>query len=227
MLLFMQFSIAVLSKKAVKEALKGNWKAAIQLNTEILERNPKDLDAKVRLGRAYIQIKEFEKAKKIFKDVLKEDPINAVAQKNLEMAKNRRAESSNGVEIKTKALLKEPGTTTEVTFNTFGKFKSLIPGENIILKTKKKSIDVYKENGKRIMIGSIEDKNIVQKLNHAEDKEMAITAHFIREKDKRATIIIKCSEPIFKADRQDIRPYIHSGAIDEPELETGEAGEEQ
>ncbi|GIW69706.1 MAG: hypothetical protein KatS3mg101_0453 [Patescibacteria group bacterium] len=71
----MQLSLAILSKKAIEAALAHDWQKAIELNTQILEKYPNNLETKIRLGRALIQVKQFEKAKKIFKEVLAVDPI--------------------------------------------------------------------------------------------------------------------------------------------------------
>ncbi len=100
-----------MARKAVKSALNGNWKEAIELNKSILEKNPSDLDAKIRLGRSFLQLGNYTEAKNCFKEVLALDPINQVALKNYEMAKNKKVENNNMGSKK--SLIKEPGTTFE------------------------------------------------------------------------------------------------------------------
>lgn len=222
-LVLMNFSLSLVSKRAVDAALKCNWKEAIQLNNQILESYPKNLDAKIRLGRAYIQTKDFNKAKKIFKEVLSADPINPIALKNLEFAKNKKVEKNGNGYLKTKSLLKEPGTTQEAKVvlksnkSITGMFSA---GEELFIKIKKKSVDVYKENkGKKSLVGSIDADDIIRRLNCAINKKSIITSTYTRAKDKDIFILIKSSVPVFKADKVDIRPYLKKGAIEEPELE--------
>lgn len=83
----MQINLPVLEKQAIKAALSENWKLAIELNKKILESTPNNLNSKIRLGRAYLANKDFTKATKMFKEVLKADPINPIALKNIELAK--------------------------------------------------------------------------------------------------------------------------------------------
>jgi tetratricopeptide (TPR) repeat protein len=222
----MHLSLALLSKKAIDAALKANWHEAVLLNEQILEKNPVNIDAKIRLGRAFIQTRKFEKAKKLFKEVLKVDPINPVALKNLDLAKKCKAETKGQVQIDTRSLLKEPGTTCESCFEIVAKgmtSKDFVSGEYVFLKIKKKSIEVCKcKNDRKIKVGEITDKEMVQKMNNALERNSRISAGFLKGKDKQVTILIKSSIPVFKAEKQDIRPYLKKGSLEEPELEIEE-----
>lgn len=225
----MQITLSTLAKRAVEAALKSNWDLAIEVNQQIVDKNPTDMDARMRLGRAYVQTKQPDKAKKIFKDILKEDPINPVAIKNLEIVNKGRIDHKMPIKIDTRSLLKEPGTTTETTLTIVVKgitSNDFAPSENLLFRIKKKSIDVYKmRKDADLLIGTLENVDIVQKLNIANDKGAEINAAYIRGKDKDIVLTIKSSEPVFKAERQDIRPYIKKGGLDEPELETEEVEE--
>ena len=83
----MQQSLSALEKKAIKLALCENWAEAIATNKELLDLDPTNLQAKIRLGRAYLLSKDFRNASKMFKAVLEQDPINQIAKKNYELAK--------------------------------------------------------------------------------------------------------------------------------------------
>lgn len=226
MLVRMHLSLAILSKKAIDAALKAQWAEAVDLNTLILDKNPDNLDAKIRLGRALIQTRRFERAKKIFKEVLKIDPINSVALKNYELAKKCRTEVKGQVQIDTRSLLKEPGTTSEATFEISAKgmtAKDFISGEYIFLKVKKKALEVQKQKDcKKVTVGFINDKDIVQKINIATERNGRIIAGFLKGTDKHITILIKSSIPVFRAEKQDIRPYFKKGSFEEPEIEVEE-----
>ena len=218
-----------MTKKAIDAALKSRWKKAAEINTQILKEYPDNLDTKIRLGRALVQTKKFSKAKRVFKEILKEDPINSIAKRNLELAKEERTEKTNGSGLKTKALLKEPGTTQETRLDNLANritADRLDPGEELTLKIKKKSIDVYRRiRGKKSLIGIVQNEYVVKRVNAACEKKGKSYATFTRGRDKEIYILIKCDLPIFKADKIDVRPYLKKGAIDEPEIEVEEESE--
>ncbi len=224
MLSLMSLSLAVLTKKAVEASLKQNWDEAIKLNSEILKIYPNNIDAKIRLGRCYLQIKDFTKAKKLFKEVLAVDPINSLALKNLELAKNKKTESNGeSTLVSTKSLLKEPGTTyeTEVPITAKGlKEEDFISGEELEFKVRKDDIEVYKnKKNHKILIGTIKNDYVVQKVKCVLDKGAKAKITFIRWKEKELVVLIKTSIPVFKPDKVEIRPYLRKGTIEEPELE--------
>ena len=227
----MQFSLSVMTKKAIDAALKSNWKKAIEINSQILNQYPNNLDTKIRLGRALIQTKKFSRAKKIFKEVLKEDPINSIAKKNLDLAKDGKVERTSGSGLKTKALLKEPGTTQEIKLDILaGRITAdkLDPGEDLSIKIKKKSIDVYRNlKGNKSLIGTIENDYVVKRVNVACNKKGKLNATFTRGREKEIYILIKCGLPIFKADKIDVRPYLKKGTIEEPEIEMEDSPEDE
>jgi len=220
----MSLSLAVLTKKAIEASIKQKWDEATTLNSDILKIYPNNIDAKIRLGRCYLQTKEFAKAKKIFKEVLEKDPINSLALKNLELAKNQKSEyNGNSANLSTKSLLKEPGTTCEATVEIKSKGikqEDFISGEDLPLKSKKKEIEVYKnKKGKKILIGTIENDYIVQRVACALERGATVKITFTRWKEKEIMVLIKTSVPVFKPDKVEIRPYLRKGTIEEPEME--------
>lgn len=218
----MSSSLAVLTKKAIEASLQQNWKQAVSLNTEILKVYPNNVDTKIRLGRCYLQTRDFTKAKKIFKEVLKTDPINSLALKNLELAKNQKVECNGNGNLKTKSLLKEPGTTCEakMLIKKGIKGEDFTPGESFPISIKGKSLEVYRyKKNKKIPIGTIEDVYITQKVKSALEKGKSVSVNFIKAKEKEIWVLIKTSVPIFKPDKIEIRPYLKKGTVDEPELE--------
>lgn len=225
----MQLSLAILSKKAIEAALSHEWEKAIELNTQILEKYPVNLETKIRLGRALIQVKQFEKAKKIFREVLAVDPINSVALKNLEIAKSKKVDPKHENGINSNHLLKEPGTTTEYTavINAKGVTgRDFTIGECLKFKVKKKGVEVYKcKKDKEILVSTIGDTDLVTRMNKAESLGAGISGYVIKSVDKSLTMIIKSSVPVFRGEKQDIRPYIKKG-LDDIDLEDEEVEEE-
>ncbi len=225
----MQTSLAVLNKKAIDAALKANWKEAVELNSQILGKDPKNIDAKIRLGRAYIQTADFLRAKKMFKEVLQIDPINTVAQKNYKLASEKKIEKKRFSPIDPKSLLKEPGTTLEVQLVIEARrlgADDFMPGENLLLKIEKRSAVVLRQKkDEKELLGYILTDDVVKKLNNARDLGAQLSVSFVGGKDKNVKILVKSSLPVFNAERQEIKPYIKKGSIDEPELELPELEE--
>lgn len=208
-----------LEKQAIRLALSQNWEEAITINKDLLDKVPTDIKAKIRLGTCYLQLKRFSEAEKVFKEVLKQDPINSIAKKNIDLAKakkvlNIKANGGNG-----KSLIKEPGTSieTEVTITAKGITSNAFShGDSFDLKYKRDKTILYSDN---IEIATIEDKVISKKLASRNKVEMRCQALFVRGDGKKIKVLIRCSEPIFKGDKQDVKPYLKKGSIETPEME--------
>lgn len=71
------------SKQAITLAMQGRWREAVAANQEIIASFPHDVDAYNRLGRAYIELGEFEQAREAYQRAMEFDPYNVIAQKNL------------------------------------------------------------------------------------------------------------------------------------------------
>lgn len=212
-----QQSPVAMQNKAVKAALAGNWEEAVELNSQIIDLKPNDIKAKIRLGRAYLQLKEFSKAKKLFNEVLEADPINQVAKKNLELAKKNKTDNKTP-NSNAKNLIKEPGTTAKVSMETTARgvtADNFSPGEEFDLKVLKTKIKVLSKDKE---LGEI-NSDLAKKLNSAAKKHAKISAHFSGGEGKAIDIIIKSSVPVFKSEKQEVKPYIRKGTIEEPELE--------
>ena len=71
------------SKEAITLAMQGRWREAVTLNKELLERFPNDVDAYNRLGRANMELGEYNLAREAYQKTIEIDPYNSIAQKNL------------------------------------------------------------------------------------------------------------------------------------------------
>lgn len=70
------------TKEAIQLAIESRWQEATVTNKNILDLFPNDVDALNRLGRAQMELGEYEKAKEAYAKALKQDPKNQIAQKN-------------------------------------------------------------------------------------------------------------------------------------------------
>lgn len=224
----MKSSLNVLDRKAVKAALEQNWDHAVELNTEIIKLNPVDLNAKIRLGKAYLHLGLFAKAKKLFREILDLDPLNQIAKKNYELAKTNKAGKEN--HSKTQIIVKEPGTTGEASFTiTEPKITSnnFTKGDELEIKVLKKSVQVYAVlRDKKIHLGDLED-TITEKLNAAKDKGAELSAVFVSGTGKSVKVLLKSSIPIFRGQKQEVKPYVKQTGFDESDDEEDGNNEER
>lgn len=208
-----------LEKKAIAAALNNEWKHAIELNHKLLELNPNNNNkAKVRLGRAYLQTRKFKEAEKFFRQVLKTDPGNTIAKKNMELAKAERVDRNNH-QTNPKELIKEPGTTAIAIVELTAKnllAEDFLPREELGMKVNKASVNILRK-GK--VIAKVITPDLVKRLNGAKSKRAHTTVEFYNGKNNVIRIMFKSDIPVFKAERQELKPYMKRGAIDEPEVE--------
>lgn len=71
------------SRQAVALAMQGRWREAIAVNESLIENFPHDVDAYNRLGKAYMGLGDYARAKEIYRRAVEIDPYNAIARKNL------------------------------------------------------------------------------------------------------------------------------------------------
>ena len=71
------------SKEAIDLAMQAKWQDAVAVNEEIIQSFPEDVEAYNRLGRAYMELGKFSKAKEAYHKTVKIEPYNAIANRNL------------------------------------------------------------------------------------------------------------------------------------------------
>jgi tetratricopeptide (TPR) repeat protein len=211
-----------LEKQAVKAAVSSDWNLAREINLQILELEPKDIDAKVRLGKAYLELRDYTKAKKCLKEVLAIDPINTVAQKNLQLAKEEKHSpaTQNGF----RSLIKEPATYVEVhaeiTAKGFTAAKISV-GAIFALKVLVNQTKVlYDYKDQTVELAIVVDEKIQKRLKVGKEHGAVLTGTYVKGSDKNITLLINSSLPIFDGERQELKPYTKRDFMDsdnEPE----------
>ncbi len=71
------------SKEAIDLAMQARWQEAVDVNKEIIESFPEDVDACNRLGRAYMELGQYALAREAYSCTVQQDPYNAIAARNL------------------------------------------------------------------------------------------------------------------------------------------------
>ena len=107
-----------LTNQAIQTALQGNWQNAIDINKTLIKENPLDIDALNRLALAYSIVGKQKEAKSIYQKVLRIDPLNPIALRNLKKLKDKKLTlPKNGQDFATlinNKFLEEPGRTKMV-----------------------------------------------------------------------------------------------------------------
>jgi hypothetical protein len=71
------------SKEAIDMAMQARWQEAVDINSEILAVFPDDVDTNNRLGRAYMELGQYELSREAYQRAAELDPYNAIASRNL------------------------------------------------------------------------------------------------------------------------------------------------
>ncbi|HZQ29963.1 MAG TPA: hypothetical protein VFA93_02710 [Patescibacteria group bacterium] len=151
-----------LRDKAIQTALTGDWKEAISTNKELLDDNPEDIDALNRLALAFTILGKTTSAKTTYQKVLKVDPLNPIALRNLKNLKTSKIPAKNlnysqGIQINNQ-FIEETGKTKVVELLNLAQaniIQSLRTGELVNLSIKRSRIFVLK--GEKQYIGVLPD----------------------------------------------------------------------
>jgi tetratricopeptide (TPR) repeat protein len=146
--------------QAIRAALNQNWSKAIEINKKILKDTPKNIAALNRLGRAFWEAGQIEKANKTYKKVIKIDLFNPIANKNLKRL--TQAKKGVGKNLKNdfthsgKVFLEEPGKTKLVRLtrlNSPNVLSELDSGDPVFFLVKKRFVSILDTN--KNYLGSI------------------------------------------------------------------------
>lgn len=156
-----------LSSLATSVALKGDWEAAIRLNKEIVRSDQKDIDALNRLGHAYTEVGLIPEAMRAYRKVLKIDPYNGIATKNLKRLKAikgkakkqpRRLRPNGTSPLLENLFLEVPGKTITVNLVDLAEPKVLVIvncADRLQLRPKKHQITITTDDG--VYLGKLPD----------------------------------------------------------------------
>jgi len=103
------------SEQAISLAMKNRWEEAAQVNREILEMFPNEVDAFNRLGKALTELGRYGEARDAYSHAVKLDPLNGIATKNLQRLGKLAAEGSAApppTPVDPRLFIEESGKTT-------------------------------------------------------------------------------------------------------------------
>lgn len=158
-----QQDITSLENQAIQSALNNNWEKAIDLNLEILQLSPKNTSSLNRLGIAYLKTSQASLAQKTLRQVLKINPNNPIATKNLSnlkhQSKNKNSKTTQKTKSQTISFIEEPGISRIIPLIKPGSpqiIANLEIGQELILKSSIRRIKVFSED-KHEYIGRLPD----------------------------------------------------------------------
>src|SRR5215216_3713488 len=70
-------------EQAVNLAMQSRWQEAAELNGQLIDSYPKEVEAYNRLGKALLELGRFDDAREAYNHALRLEPMNTIAQKNI------------------------------------------------------------------------------------------------------------------------------------------------
>lgn len=138
---------------AINAALIQDWKEAIRINLALLKTDKNNISILNRLGFAYLQSGEVADAKKTFAKVMKLDPYNQIAEKNIKklgIVKQKDLVKTKRTQVAPMSFLEEPGKTKIVecvNAAPLAVLSTVYPGEEVELKAKNHVVEVRSYHG--------------------------------------------------------------------------------
>ncbi len=145
------------TNEAISAALENNWLRALELNKQLLKKYPDDVDTLNRLARSLMETGNIVEAKKHYNLVLKIDPYNQIAEKNIVRLNSlkswRNKENGSTNSLKADLFLEEPGKTIVVGLEDIAMpsvLASLQIGDEVSLSPHKADVTVLAVGGQRV-----------------------------------------------------------------------------
>jgi tetratricopeptide (TPR) repeat protein len=231
------------SEQAISLAMKNRWDEAAQINREILDIFPNEVDAYNRLGKALTELGRYAEARDAYSQAVKLDPLNGIATKNLQRLGKLAAEGSAApapTPVDPRLFIEESGKTTLTQLTDVRRNEAtakLSAGDQLQVTRRGNQVVVCDKAG--VELGRIEPKleqDLIRLLDLGNQYSVFVTAAsdqtvhvIIRETHRSAAM---GNRPSFRPTAaQEVRAYTREGAqrfeLEEDEEEEEELGEEE
>lgn len=155
------------SEKAIQLAMQNKWQEAADLNRQILEVFPDDVDTLNRLGKALLELGQYADARDQYQRASKLDPSNGIAAKNLvrltkladEAATLPVATVQHGRTVDPSLFIEESGKTAVTDLVDRPRFQTIAmlgAGDKLTLKVESSVVRVYGPGD--VLVGQLEPK---------------------------------------------------------------------
>lgn len=236
------------SEQAITLAMKNRWDEAAQVNRDILDLFPNEVDAYNRLGKALTELGRYAEARDAYSHAVKLDPLNGIASKNLQRLGKLAAEGSAMAQtspVDPRLFIEESGKTTVTQLTDVRRTEAttkLSAGDQLQLERRGNQLSVTDLNGQDI--GRIEPKleqDLVKLLGLGNRYAVFVTAvndqvvHvIIRETHRSAAMGHRPSFRPSAAAEGGVRAYTREGVLryemeeeDDDDDELGDDDEEE
>ncbi|MBI4266850.1 MAG: tetratricopeptide repeat protein [Chloroflexi bacterium] len=182
------------SKEAIGLAMQGKWADALTVNQDMIADFPDDVDAYNRLGRAYIELGEYSRAKEAYQKAVELDPYNSIARKNLQKLSYLKGTAKTEVEshrVEPQHFIEEIGKAGVVSLYDLATeeiLAKMVAGDSLNLKVKGTSLRV--ENSRGEHLGQVESKH-AQRLIKLMEGGNKYTAAVVSSSENAMTVIIR------------------------------------
>ena len=183
------------SKQAIALAMQGRWREAVAANKTIIESFPNDVGAYNRLGRAYMELGEYSRAREAYGRAVELDPYNTIAIKNLRrlshLGETTVSSAGDSHKAEPQHFVEEIGKAGVVNLYYLAPQEVLarvVSGNRVYLKIDGTNLIV--ENGGGEYLGQVEPKH-GQRLIKLMEGGNKYTAAIISSTEDRVTVIIK------------------------------------
>jgi tetratricopeptide (TPR) repeat protein len=234
------------SEQAITLAMKNRWDEAAQMNREILEMFPNEVDAFNRLGKALTELGRYSDARDAYAQAVKLDPSNGIAAKNLQRLGKLAAEGSAAPApspVDPRLFIEESGKTTVTQLTDVRRTEAtakLSAGDQLQLERRGNQLVVIDTTSQEI--GRIEPKleqDLIRLLDQGNQYAVFVTAAndqtvhaIIRETHRAASMGNRPSfRPSAAPESGGVRAYTREGMLryemEEEEEEEEEPGDEE
>ncbi len=146
-------NIDQLEQQAIDFAVEADWEGALGKNQQIIDQDPENMNAYLRLGYAQLQLNMLKEAKQSFKKVLEIQPKNNIAEEHLEkiaiLSNKKKKRHVNSTKFDPDLFIDIPGKTRTVHLVNLGQKEDLAGmniGEEVFLKEKRRKLEVRTSN---------------------------------------------------------------------------------
>jgi len=232
------------SEQAISLAMKNRWEEAAQLNREILDMFPNEVDAFNRLGKALTELGKYSDARDAYARAVKLDPLNGIATKNLQRLGKLASEGAAAPPpspVDPRLFIEESGKTTVTQLTDVRRGDAtakLSAGDQLVLERRGNQVIVADSASHEI--GRIEPKleqDLIRLLDIGNQYSIFVTSAndqavhvIIRETHRSAAMANRPSFRPSAAPEGGVRAYTREGVlryeIEEEEEEDDEGGDD-
>ena len=152
------------SKQAIALAMQGQWREAVAANLSIISSFPNDVNAYNRLGRAYMELGEYSKAREAYQRAIELDRYNVIARKNLDrlsqLGEPQAVSEADSRTAEPHHFIEEVGKAGMVNLNRLAPpeiLARIVAGDRVYLKIDDSSLIVESVRGE--YLGEVESKH--------------------------------------------------------------------